>query len=37
MRILANENFPGDAIATLRERGHDVTWIRSDAPGSSDR
>jgi predicted nuclease of predicted toxin-antitoxin system len=37
MRILANENFPGDAIAALRERGHDVTWIRSDAPGSSDR
>ncbi len=37
MRILANENFPGDAIAMLRQRGHDVAWIREDAPGSSDR
>jgi predicted nuclease of predicted toxin-antitoxin system len=36
MRILANENFPGDAIATLRQRGRDVAWIRADAPGSSD-
>ena len=37
MRILANENFPGDAIAALRQGGHDVAWIRTDAPGSSDR
>jgi predicted nuclease of predicted toxin-antitoxin system len=37
MRILANENFPSDAIAALRQRGHDVAWIRADAPGSSDR
>jgi predicted nuclease of predicted toxin-antitoxin system len=37
MRILANENFPGDAVAALRERGHDVAWVRADAPGSSDR
>lgn len=37
MRILANENFPGDAVIALRERGHDVVWVRSDAPGSSDR
>jgi predicted nuclease of predicted toxin-antitoxin system len=37
MRILANENLPGDAIAALRQRGHDVAWIREDAPGSSDR
>jgi predicted nuclease of predicted toxin-antitoxin system len=37
MRILANENFPGDAIAALRQRGHDVAWVRTDAPGSSDR
>ncbi len=36
MRILADENFPGDAVAALRERGHDVAWVRSDAPGSSD-
>jgi len=37
MRILANENFPGLAITALRERGHDVVWIRTDAPGSKDR
>jgi predicted nuclease of predicted toxin-antitoxin system len=36
MRILANENFPGDAVAALRARGHDVAWVRSDAPGSTD-
>jgi hypothetical protein len=36
MRILADENFPGDAVTALRERGHDVAWIRMDAPGSSD-
>jgi predicted nuclease of predicted toxin-antitoxin system len=34
---LANENFPGDAVVALAERGHDVAWVRSDAPGSSDR
>ncbi len=37
MRILANENFPGDAVAALRERGHDVAWVRTDSPGISDR
>ena len=37
MRILANENFPGEAIGTLRERGHDIVWIRTDAPGSKDQ
>jgi len=36
MRILANENFPGDAVMALRERGHNVAWVRYDAPGSSD-
>lgn len=33
MRFLANENFPGDAVEALRHQGHDVTWIRTDAPG----
>ncbi len=37
MRLLANENFPGDAVNALRARGHDVAWVRTDAPGSSDR
>ncbi len=36
MRILANENFPGDAVTALRQQGHDVAWVRIDAPGSSD-
>ena len=36
MRILANENLPGDAVTALRQRGHDVAWVRTDAPGSSD-
>ena len=36
LRILANENFPLDAVIALRHEGHDVTWIRTDAPGSSD-
>lgn len=36
MRILANENFPGDAVNALRRDGHEVAWIREDAPGSLD-
>ena len=36
MRFLADENFPGDAVAALRGAGHDIAWIRTDAPGSSD-
>jgi predicted nuclease of predicted toxin-antitoxin system len=36
MLILANENFPGEAVIALRQRGHDVVWVRTDAPGSSD-
>ena len=37
MHLLANENFPGVAIAALRLRGHDVVWIREDSPGIDDR
>jgi hypothetical protein len=36
MRFLANENVPGEAIASLKRQGHDVAWVRVDAPGSSD-
>jgi predicted nuclease of predicted toxin-antitoxin system len=36
MRILANENIPGDAVELLRRRGHDVLWVRTDSPGASD-
>lgn len=37
MRLLVNENFPAEAVETLRARGHDVAWVRADAPGSTDR
>jgi predicted nuclease of predicted toxin-antitoxin system len=36
MQILANENFPGDAVASLRMAGYDVAWVREDSPGSAD-
>jgi len=36
MRFLANENIPYDAIVALRNRGHDVAWVRTEAPGSRD-
>lgn len=36
MRLLADENCPIDIVNELRQRGHDVVWIRSDAPGSKD-
>jgi predicted nuclease of predicted toxin-antitoxin system len=34
--VLANENVSGDIVQALRNFGHDVLWIRTDAPGSSD-
>jgi len=37
MRFLANENFPGAAVAALKAAGHDVVWIRIVAPGAADR
>ena len=36
MRLCANENVPGDCVAALRQRGHDVLWIREAARGSPD-
>ena len=36
MRFLANENFPGDAVAVLTSAGHDIVWVRTAAPGSKD-
>lgn len=36
MRFLANENFPGAAVTALRNIKHDVVWVRTTAPGSSD-
>jgi predicted nuclease of predicted toxin-antitoxin system len=37
MRFLANENFPGAAVAALNAAGHDVVWVRLVAPGAADR
>jgi hypothetical protein len=37
VRFLANENFPGDAVAKLRDGGHDVAWVGTDSPGASDQ
>jgi len=36
MRFLADENFPGTAVAAIRAAGHDIEWVRSAAPGMSD-
>lgn len=36
MRLLANENFPFDAVVALRENGHDVAWIREGVRGIND-
>jgi predicted nuclease of predicted toxin-antitoxin system len=35
MRLVADENFPLPTIA-LRQAGHDVTWARTDCPGTKD-
>jgi hypothetical protein len=37
MRLLANENFPGAAVKILAAAGHDIVWVRTVAPGTSDR
>src|SRR5258708_11408216 len=36
MRFLANDNFPGPAVAALVALDHDVVWIRDAAPGATD-
>lgn len=35
LRIVAKENVPGEAVEALRHKGHDVVWVRTYAPGSS--
>jgi predicted nuclease of predicted toxin-antitoxin system len=37
VQFLANENISLDAVEAIRRIGHDVAWIRTDAPGSNDR
>jgi hypothetical protein len=36
MRFLADENFPAATVQALRNAGHDIIWVRTAAPGSSD-
>lgn len=36
LRLLANENIPGQAVASLRAAGHDVAWVREGRPGIAD-
>lgn len=36
MRFLTDENPPGRLVIALRLAGHDVAWVRTDAPGSDD-
>ncbi len=37
MRFLANENIPGPVIRALRDRAHDVVWVKDWMPGTDDR
>jgi predicted nuclease of predicted toxin-antitoxin system len=37
MRFLANEIFPGAAVTALEAAGHDVVWMRTAAPGTTDQ
>ena len=36
MRYLANENFPGPIVDSLRHDGHDVAWVAEGMRGASD-
>lgn len=36
MRFLADENFPGPAVAALKAAGHDVAWVRHSRAGATD-
>lgn len=37
MNLLVDENIPYDAVTALRDKGHDVVWIREVARGSADK
>jgi predicted nuclease of predicted toxin-antitoxin system len=36
LRLLADENVPGDTIHALREAGHDVVWVATEPPSVND-
>ena len=35
-RFLANENVPGEVVASARQAGHDLAWIVELSPGADD-
>jgi len=37
MRIVADENVAGPVVHVLRERGHDVLWVKESMRGAGDR
>ncbi len=37
MKLLANENFPGDSVKYLKRKGFDINAIGTDSPGITDR
>lgn len=36
MKFLADENLPADVVAAFSESGHDILWVRREAPGITD-
>lgn len=36
MKLLANENFPLRSVLYLRDKGHDVSYVGQEYPGTSD-
>ena len=36
MRLLADQNIPRGTVESLREEGHDVTWVQTAQPGADD-
>jgi hypothetical protein len=36
VRFLADENMPGAVVEALSSAGHDVEWVRLNAPGITD-
>jgi len=36
MRLLADENVPASVVRILGNEGHDIRWIRTEAPGIPD-
>jgi predicted nuclease of predicted toxin-antitoxin system len=36
MKFLADENFPGQAVHSLRDNDFEVEWVAEDTPGLAD-